>query len=65
MSEKRQKAKADRRSFLKLAGLSALSGGAVLALDKSQAEAREAAVKPTGSYRETDHIRTYYKSARF
>jgi len=65
MSEKGQKAKADRRSFLKLAGLGALSGGAVLALDKSQAKASEATVKPTGSYRETDHVRTYYESARF
>jgi len=65
MSENRQKAKADRRSFLKLAGLGALSGGAMLALDKSPARASEVSVKLTGSYRETDHIRTYYESARF
>jgi len=65
MSENRQKAKADRRSFLKLAGWGALSGGAVLALDKSQAEASETSVKSTGSYRETEHIRTYYESAKF
>ena len=65
MSEKRQTAKADRRSFLKLVGAGALSGGAVLALDKSQAEASETSVKSTGSYRETEHIQTYYESTRF
>jgi len=65
MSENRQSAKADRRSFLKLAGWGALSGGAVLALDKSQAEASETSVKSTGSYRETEHIQTYYESAKF
>ncbi len=64
MSEKRQTAKADRRSFLKLVGVGALSGGAVLALDKSSAKASETPVKTTG-YRETDHIRTYYESTRF
>jgi len=65
MSENRQTAKADRRSFLKLAGLGALSGGAMLALDKSPAEASETSVESTGSYRETDHVRTYYESTRF
>ncbi len=63
MSEDRQSAKADRRSFLKLVG--ALSGGAVLALDKSQAEASETSVKSTGSYRETEHIQAYYESTKF
>ncbi len=65
MSETRQKAKADRRGFLKLAGLGALSGGAMLALDKSSATASEVSVKSTGAYRETDHIKTYYESVRF
>ncbi len=65
MSEDRQTAKADRRSFLKLAGWGALSGGAVLVLDKSQAEAGDTSVKSTGSYRETEHMQTYYESAKF
>ncbi len=65
MSENRQTAKADRRSFLKLAGWGALSGGAVLALDKTQAEASDASVRSTGSYRETEHMQTYYDSAKF
>lgn len=64
MSEKGQKAKADRRSFLKLAGVGVLSGGAMLALDKTTAKASEKPVKTTG-YHETDHIRTYYESTRF
>jgi len=65
MSDDRQTAKADRRSFLKLAGWGALSGGAVLTLDKSQAEASDKSVKTTGSYRETEHIQAYYESAKF
>lgn len=64
MSEKGQKAKADRRGFLKLLGVGALSGGAALTLDKTEAKASEKSVKTTG-YRETDHIRTYYESTRF
>ncbi len=65
MSENRQTAKADRRSFLKLVGVGALSGGAALALDKSQAEASDTSVKSTGAYRETEHIQTYYESTKF
>lgn len=65
MSNKGQKAKADRRGFLKLAGLGALSGGAMLALDKTPAKASEETGKTKASYRETEHIKTYYESTRF
>ena len=65
MSNKGQKAKADRRGFLKLAGLGALSGGAMLALDKTPAKATEETGKTKTSYRETDHVKTYYESTRF
>ncbi len=53
-----------RRQFLKLAGTSAATGGAVLALGKGEAEASES-METTSGYRETDHVKTYYKLARF
>ncbi len=65
MSKKGQTAKADRRGFLKLAGVGALTGGAMVAMGKSPAKASEKPVKSTGLYRETDHVKTYYESTRF
>ena len=64
MSESKTRAKAGRRDFLKLASLATMSGGAALAVGKSDADA---ATDPTtdGGYRETSHVRTYYESARF
>ncbi len=53
-----------RRSFLKLAGISAATGGAALAMGRTEAEASEAGDGSQG-YRETDHVKTYYKLARF
>ena len=55
---------AGRRDFLKLAGVAAVTGGTALAAGKTEAEAAEVA---TGSdlYRETEHVKTYYDSARF
>jgi len=53
-----------RRDFLKLAGLGTLAGGAALATTGEKAEAAETGEKGAG-YRETDHVRTYYKLARF
>lgn len=53
-----------RRDFLRMAGLGTLAGGAALATGKSTAEAAETGAKGTG-YQETDHVRTYYKLARF
>lgn len=65
MSHNGQKAKADRRGFLKLLGVGALSGGAALALDNTSAEASEKDAASKGSYRETEHVKTYYESTRF
>ncbi|HMB47917.1 MAG TPA: twin-arginine translocation signal domain-containing protein [Afifellaceae bacterium] len=53
-----------RRDFLKLAGLTTLAGGAAIVTAKGEAEA--AGSGPSGAgYQETDHVRTYYKLARF
>ena len=62
MSEK--DTKAGRRDFLKLAGVAAVTGGTALAAGKTEAEAAEVS-KDAGGYRETEHVRTYYESARF
>jgi hypothetical protein len=63
MEKSDEKRVADRRSFLKLAGVGVVTGGAVMAGTKS-AEAAEA--KPaTGLYRESEHVKRYYELARF
>jgi hypothetical protein len=63
MKQSSKEAVADRRSFLKLAGISAAAGGAALLTGEKKAEAGE--TKTQGAlYRETDHIRRYYELAR-
>ncbi len=64
MSGKKTEANPGRRDFLKLAGVATVSGGAALAVGGSDAEAK-AVRDDAGGYRETDHVRTYYDSARF
>ncbi|QPC44774.1 twin-arginine translocation signal domain-containing protein [Kaustia mangrovi] len=64
MSDKDGKVRAGRRDFMKLAGLSAVTGGTFAALGQEPAEAA-AAPQEAGSYRESEHIRTYYRTARF
>lgn len=65
MSIKPEKVKTDRRGFLKFAGLGSVAGGAALITGK-KAEAEETSVKGAASgYRETDHVKTFYKTARF
>jgi hypothetical protein len=63
MQRTEDKAVADRRSFLKLAGLGAVTAGAALASADKQAEAGEEKARAS-LYRETEHIRRYYELAR-
>ena len=60
-----QPAEAGRRGFLKL-GLGSVAAGAALAAGGLAAGTAQA-VEPakTDGYAETDHVRTYYKSAAF
>ena len=54
----------DRRDFLKKAALSVAAAGTVAVASK--AASADDAVEVTGSgYRETDHVKAFYKSARF
>jgi len=65
MTQKSDRAVADRRSFLKLAGASAVAGGVALASSGKPAEASTSADENGPLYKETDHIKTYYALARF
>jgi hypothetical protein len=54
----------DRRSFMKLAGLGA--AGASIGLGATEAIAAEADAKQEhAGYRETEHVKAYYRMARF
>ena len=66
MKDRKDKATADRRSFLKLAGLGAVAGGtALVAGDKPAEAASEATAGTDGLYRETEHVKRYYELAKF
>lgn len=65
MTTKADDRKTDRRNFLKLAGLGSVAGGAAL-VTGSDAKASEADTPGAGAgYSETDHVKAFYKSARF
>jgi ABC-type polysaccharide transport system permease subunit len=64
MAKGNEKVAAGRRDFLKLAGVSAVTGTAAVAAGTATAEAA-APVDGASGYRETDHVKTYYKLARF
>lgn len=55
----------DRRSFFRLAGAGTLAGAAVVATDGRSAGAVTASGPAAAGYRETDHVRTVYRLARF
>lgn len=65
MSRKNDRTATDRRGFLKFAGFGSVAGAAALLFKSDKAEAAE--VGPDGrlGYRETEHVRTFYESARF
>ena len=65
MNDKCDRAIADRRGFLKLAGASTVEGGVALVSGKGTAEASTAADQTDRLYKQTDHIKTYYDLARF
>lgn len=65
MSKTRSGSATDRRSFLKLAGLGTVAGGAALAAAGKPAEALESGRPEGAGYRETAQVRAYYASARF
>ncbi len=66
MSQNPDRVKADRRSFLKLAGITTVTGGAALAASGKPVDAAEAPQSATAAgYRETAHVKKVYDTARF
>jgi hypothetical protein len=65
MASKKDRTDTDRRGFLKLAGLGTVAGGVALVAGEEAAKA--AAEKPSkgSAYRETEHVKTFYETARF
>lgn len=61
---KKEKTAEDRRDFLKLAGLGTVLGGAAIAAGGT-AQASESVEDAGSGYRETEHVKAYYQSARF
>ncbi len=64
MKSSTKKATADRRSFLKLAGVGVIAGGAA-AVGGGSAEPAQAETKGDSLYRETEHVKRFYELARF
>jgi hypothetical protein len=65
MSEKTKDTAVGRREFLRLSGVAAATGGAALAVGGSESQASETLEAASSGYRETDHVKTYYRLARF
>lgn len=63
MNDRPEKATAKRRDFLKLIGLGSVAGAAALATRTATATDDHATPNSPG-YRETEHIRKYYETAR-
>ena len=64
MGNEAEKVKTDRRGFLKITGLASAAGTSVLVAG-GQAEADDGRSESGLGYQETDHVKTFYKSARF
>lgn len=65
MTIKPEKVKTDRRGFLKFAGLGTVASGAALVVGNKVEAAEVSADGRDLGYQETDHVKTFYKSARF
>lgn len=63
MTDRPEKTTAKRRDFLKLVGLGSVAGAAALVTGTTPAAADGAKPNSPG-YRETEHIRKYYETAR-
>ncbi|MCS6878329.1 MAG: formate dehydrogenase [Geminicoccaceae bacterium] len=64
MSEQRKEKGHGRRDVLKLASLGSVAAAAATVVGRGEARAAEPAPRG-GGYRETEHVKTYYETARF
>jgi hypothetical protein len=65
MRQEKERIGSDRRSFLKLASVGAVLGGAAAVAGPEAAQAAEDKARDEGRYRETEQIKKYYDLARF
>ena len=67
MSSKDEELKSKpRRAFLKLGGAGVAAGGAAVVLRGGVAESADATTpSKAAGYRETDHVKKFYQTARF
>lgn len=65
MGDKKNDIRSDRRDFLRLAGFGATAGAVAVATGASAGEAEAAESGSGAGYRETAHVRQYYKLASF
>jgi len=65
MVSQKDRTDTDRRGFLKLAGLGTVVGGVALVAGETAAKAATAKPSKGSAYRETEHVKTYYETARF
>jgi anaerobic selenocysteine-containing dehydrogenase len=65
MNENGMAKSAKRRDFLKLIGLGSLAGAASVVAAKPAAAVATATTATGQGYRETEHVKTYYRTARF
>ena len=63
-SKKKEVAPEDRRDFLKQSAITAAVAGVVAVASKT-ATADEPVLPRGAGYRETDHVKAFYNSARF
>ena len=59
------KVEADRRSFLKLASLGGVAGSVTLLTGEAAGAAESSASVNRSGYVETEHVKAFYRSARF
>ena len=64
MAGRRDEEATARRDFLKLAGIAAVTGGGLLGAGGKPATAEEPKAEESPGYRETEHVKTFYRLAR-
>ena len=65
MASQKDRTDTDRRGFLKLAGLGTVVGGAALVAGEKAAKAATSNSSKGSAYRETEHVKKFYETARF
>lgn len=65
MGDKKSEIRSNRRDFLRLAGLGATAGAVAAATGAGTGEAEAAEPSGSAGYRETTHVKQYYKLASF